>query len=88
MDDPHPRGGRSGLLVAQYAQLVGLSAEACIILHNSYKIEYSSIDVKHILLVLSWCYLPVKNIFSIYIYIISQFIKYVSILLIAQLIPC
>ena len=63
--------------------LVGLSTWACIILYNSYKIEYNSDWCETILLISYWHSLPVKNMFAPKIIILfSSLIKYVFTLLI------
>ena len=63
--------------------LDGLSTWACIILYNSYKIEYNSDWCETILLISYWRSLPVKNMFAPKIIILfSSLIKYVFTLLI------
>ena len=63
--------------------LDGLSTWACIILYNSYKIEYNSDWCETILLISYWRSLPVKNMFAAKIIILfSSLIKYVFTLLI------
>ena len=63
--------------------LDGLSTWACIILYNSYKIEYNSDWCETILLITYWRSLPVKNMFAPKIIILfSSLIKYVFTLLI------
>ena len=65
------------------ASLVGLSTWACIILYNSYKIEYNSDWCETILLISYWRSLPVQNMFAPKIIILfSSLIKYVFTLLI------
>ena len=64
-------------------RLDGLSTWACIILYNSYKIEYNSDWCETILLISSWRSLLAKNMFAPKIIILfSSLIKYVFTLLI------
>jgi hypothetical protein len=78
---PGPDGPRYCSITVD--SLDGLSTWACIILYNSYKIEYNSDWCETILLISYWRSLPVKNMFAPKIIILfSSLIKYVFTLLI------